>query len=182
VIRPETVFLDRDGTLNVKPPEGDYITSAERFTWMPGAREAVRLLSEARVRVIVVTNQRGIALGRMTEDDLSAIHRRMLVELDAAGGRVSRIYHCPHEAGACDCRKPEVGMFLRAQHDFPEIRFERSAVIGDSESDMLAARRIGATAVYLGDPDTLATAQGARGEACVLSAARWLLDGGRVDE
>jgi D-glycero-D-manno-heptose 1,7-bisphosphate phosphatase len=182
VIRPETVFLDRDGTLNVKPPEGDYITSTERFTWMPGAREAVRLLSDARVRVIVVTNQRGIALGRMTEDDLSAIHRRMLDELDAAGARVSRIYHCPHEDGACDCRKPEVGMFLQAQHDFPEIRFDRSAVIGDSESDMLAARRIGATAVYLGDPDTLAAAEGIHGEACALPAARWLLDGGREDD
>jgi D-glycero-D-manno-heptose 1,7-bisphosphate phosphatase len=118
----------------------------------------------------------------MTEDDLSAIHRRMLDDLDVEGGRVERVYHCPHDAEACDCRKPEVGMFLQAQHDFPEIRFDRSAVIGDSESDMLAARRIGATAVYLGDPDALAAAEGARGEASVLSAARWLLDSGREDE
>jgi D-glycero-D-manno-heptose 1,7-bisphosphate phosphatase len=178
-MRPETVFLDRDGTLNVKAPEGDYITSPEGFRWMPGAREAVRLLSEAGVRVIVVTNQRGIALGRMTEDDLSAIHRRMLDDLDAADGRVAGIYHCPHDAEACDCRKPEVGMFLQAQRDFPEIRFDRSAVIGDSRSDMLAARRLGATAVYVGDPDSLAAAEGIHGEACALAAARWLLDGGR---
>ena len=178
-MRPETVFLDRDGTLNVKAPEGDYITSPERFRWMPGAREAVRLLSEAGVRVIVVTNQRGIALGRMTEDDLSAIHRRMLDDLDVAGGRVARVYHCPHDAEACDCRKPEVGMFLQAQRDFPEIRFDRSAVIGDSESDMVAARRIGATAVYLGDPDSPAVAEGTHGQASILTAARWLLDRGR---
>ncbi len=178
-MRPETVFLDRDGTLNLKAPEGDYITSPEGFRWMPGAREAVRLLSEAGVRVIVVTNQRGIALGRMTEDDLSAIHRRMLDDLDVAGGRVARVYHCPHDTEACDCRKPAVGMFVQAQRDFPEIRFDRSAVIGDSGSDMVAARRIGATAVYVGDPDSPAVAEGIHGEASILTAARWLLDGGR---
>jgi D-glycero-D-manno-heptose 1,7-bisphosphate phosphatase len=178
-MRTETVFLDRDGTLNVKAPEGEYVTSAEGLTWLPGACEAVRLFTDAGVRVIVVTNQRGIALGRMTEDDLSAIHQRMLDELDAAGGRVSRIYHCPHEAGTCDCRKPEVGMFLQAQRDFPEIRFDRSAVIGDSASDMAAARRIGATAVYLGDSDSPAVSEGIHGEASILTAARWLLDGGR---
>ena len=70
-------------------------------------------------------------------------------------------------------------MFLQAQRDFPEIRFDRSAVIGDSESDMVAARRIGATAVYLGDPDSPAVAEGTHGEASILTAARWLLDGGR---
>jgi histidinol phosphatase-like enzyme len=70
-------------------------------------------------------------------------------------------------------------MFLQAQRDFPEIRFDRSAVIGDSESDMVAARRIGATPVYLGDPDFPAVAEGIHGEASILMAARWLLDGGR---
>ena len=103
----------------------------------------------------------------------------MLDDLDAAGGRVARVYHCPHDAEACECRKPEVGMFLQAQRDFPEIRFDRSAVIGDSGSDMVAARRIGATAVYLGDPDSPAVAEGIHGEASILMAARWLLDGGR---
>jgi D-glycero-D-manno-heptose 1,7-bisphosphate phosphatase len=178
-MRPETVFLDRDGTLNVKAPEGDYITSPEEFRWISGAREAVRLLSEAGVRVIVVTNQRGIALGRMTEDDLSAIHRRMLDDLDVEGGRVERVYHCPHDAEACDCRKPEIGMFLQAQRDFPEIRFDCSAVIGDSGSDIVAACRIGATAVYVGDPDSPAVAEGIHREASILAAARWLLDRGR---
>jgi D-glycero-D-manno-heptose 1,7-bisphosphate phosphatase len=175
---PETVFLDRDGTLNVKAPEGDYVTSAERFEWLPGAREAVGLLSGAGLRVIVVTNQRGIALGRMTEDDLAAIHRHMLDDLEVEGGRVDGIYHCPHEADTCDCRKPAIGMFLQAQRDFPEIRFERSAVIGDSGSDMLAARRIGAIPIYVGDPQNSDETRGVHAEASVLAATRWLLGAG----
>jgi len=174
---PETVFLDRDGTLNVKAPEGDYVTSWDRFAFLPGAREAVRLLSEHGVRIIVVTNQRGIALGRMSEEDLETIHRRMLAALAAAGGEVSGIYHCPHEDGTCDCRKPEVGMFLQAQQDFPEIRFERSAVVGDSPRDMVAARRIGATLVLLGPRSVLHDAESARLEDSLLSAARWLVGG-----
>jgi len=174
---PETVFLDRDGTLNVKAPEGDYVTSWDRFAFLPGAREAVRLLTEHGVRIIIATNQRGIALGRMSEEDLRTIHRRMLAELGAAGGEVSGVYHCPHEDGTCDCRKPEVGMFLAAQHDFPEIRFERSAVVGDSPRDMLAARRIGATPVFVGAHGVLHDGQGLRFEDSLLSAARWLVGG-----
>jgi histidinol-phosphate phosphatase family protein len=174
---PETVFLDRDGTLNVKAPEGEYVTAWDEFTFLPGAREAVRLLTERGVRLIVVTNQRGIALGRMTEDDLTDIHRRMLDGLTAAGGEIARIYHCPHEADMCDCRKPEIGMFLQAQRDFPDIRFKHSAVIGDSSSDILAARRIGAKAVFLGDPGALGEPDDVRDEVSILGAARWLLSG-----
>jgi histidinol-phosphate phosphatase family protein len=174
VTPPGTVFLDRDGTLNVKAPEGEYVTSWEQFEFLPGALEAVRLLSEHGARLIVVTNQRGIALGRMTEADLADIHRRMLDALAAAGGRIAGVYHCPHEAGTCDCRKPEIGMFLQAQRDFPEIRFDDAAVIGDSESDMLAAQRIGAAAVYLGDPDALGNGDGVRLEDSLLSAVRGL--------
>jgi D-glycero-D-manno-heptose 1,7-bisphosphate phosphatase len=175
VRRPETVFLDRDGTLNVKAPAGRYITSPEQFAWQPGAREALRLLSDAAVRVIVVTNQRGIGLGRMTEDDLAAIHRRMLDDVTAAGGRLDAIYHCPHEAGTCDCRKPEVGLFLQARRDFPDIDFGRAAMVGDSSADMLAARRIGATAVFVGDPRDLERPNDVHFQASLLGAAEWLL-------
>jgi D-glycero-D-manno-heptose 1,7-bisphosphate phosphatase len=179
VSRPETVFLDRDGTLNVKARDGEYVTTWDEFTFLPGAQEAVRLLSEHGVRLIVVTNQRGIALGRMTEDDLAGIHRGMLDGLTAAGGEIARIYHCPHETNTCDCRKPEIGMFLQAQRDFPDIRFEDSAVIGDSDSDMLAARRVGATPVYLGSRPLNGSGEIARHDS-LLAAARDLLraDGG----
>ena len=155
---PDTVFLDRDGTLNVKAPAGEYITSWERFEWLPGALDAVRLLTGAGVRLIVVANQRGIALGRMSEADLADIHLRMLVDVEAAGGRIAGVYHCPHDRDACECRKPLTGMFLQARRDHPEIDFARSAVIGDSDSDLEAARRIGATPVRVGADRTVLTA------------------------
>lgn len=172
---PRTVFLDRDGTLNVKAPEGEYVTSWAEFAFLPGALEGVRRLTESSVRVIVVTNQRGIALGRMTESDLAEIHHRMLDELTAAGGRVARVYHCPHDIGTCACRKPEVGMFLAARRDFPDVSFEEAAVIGDSPSDMEAARRIGAAGIYVGDPAELADADDVQCERSLLTAARRLL-------
>ena len=147
--RLDAVFLDRDGTLNVKAPEGDYVTTPAELELLPGAAEAVRLLNERGVPAIVVTNQRGIALGRMTEDDLTAIHARLAEELAAAGAHVDAIYHCPHEHDACDCRKPQTGMFRDAQRDLGGLDFAHTAVVGDSASDMEAARRIGARGVLL---------------------------------
>jgi D-glycero-D-manno-heptose 1,7-bisphosphate phosphatase len=161
-----TVFLDRDGTINRKAPEGDYVKSVEEFELLPGAAEAVRALADAGMLVVVVTNQRGIARGRMTEADLAAIHERLRREVSG----IDAIYHCPHEEGACDCRKPRTGMFLQAQRDFPQIDFSRSAVIGDSPSDMQAGRALGSRLVMIGDGrgeevdlavDSLAEAAGA---------------------
>jgi histidinol-phosphate phosphatase family protein len=138
----ETVFLDRDGTINVSAPPADYVTSADDFRFLPGAERAIRRLRGAGLRVIVVTNQRGIALGRMTAAAVDEINRRL--DVDA-------VYVCPHERGACDCRKPDVGLFLRAQRDFPEIDFERSVVIGDSDADVEAGRRLGARTIRIGE-------------------------------
>ena len=76
--RLDAVLLDRDGTINVKAPEGDYITSPQQLKLMPGATEAIGLLNRGRIPVIIVTKQRGIALGRMTEADLAAVHSRLM--------------------------------------------------------------------------------------------------------
>jgi D-glycero-D-manno-heptose 1,7-bisphosphate phosphatase len=107
------VFLDRDGTLNRKAADGDYVKHPSELELLPRASAAVRRLNQQRVRVIVVTNQRGIALGRMSERDLEAIHIRLAAELARAGARVDAIYHCPHDGGACSCRKPAPGCFTR---------------------------------------------------------------------
>ena len=149
-----TVFLDRDGTINRKPPEGEYVTSPEGFVFVPGAVEALRLLSGAGARIVVVTNQRGIALGRMTEDDLAAIHRRMLLDLEAAGARVHAVYHCPHDIGTCACRKPATGLFERAAAEHPGLTWDRSVMIGDSASDLQAASRLGIRGVMVATQDT----------------------------
>src|SRR3954454_10176331 len=107
---PAAVLLDRDGTINVKAAEGEYVTSPEQLVLLDGAAAAIRRLNLARIRVAVITNQRGIALGRMTEADLAAVHRRLVQLLVAEGARVDAIFHCPHEKGTCDCRKPGTAM------------------------------------------------------------------------
>lgn len=152
-----TAFLDRDGTINEKAPggSGSYVTSWEQFRFLPGAIEAMELLRAAGWRVVVVTNQRGIALGTMTRAQVDEIHRRMgvLAPVDA-------VYVCPHDNGECDCRKPGVGLFRRAQHNDPGIDFAHSVVFGDSKSDIEAGERLGARTVQVGAPPlpTLLTA------------------------
>ncbi|HEV2062608.1 MAG TPA: HAD-IIIA family hydrolase, partial [Solirubrobacteraceae bacterium] len=103
---PGAAFLDRDGTINVKPPEGEYVEAPEELRLLPGAAAAIARLNAAGLPVIVVTNQRGVALGRMTEADVAAVHDRLREELSRAGAHVDAIYHCPHQEGACACRKP----------------------------------------------------------------------------
>lgn len=178
--RLSAVALDRDGVINRKAPEGDYVTSWEDFEFLPGALEGLALLAASPLVIVVATNQRGIALGRMSEDDLGEIHRRMLSRVQSSGGRIDAIYHCPHD-GSCRCRKPETGMFEAAARDF-DFQLTETAVVGDSPSDMLAAERIGALAVFI---DQAAAGQSAATESGphvdhvatdLGGAARWLLD------
>jgi D-glycero-D-manno-heptose 1,7-bisphosphate phosphatase len=150
--RVETAFLDRDGVVNSSPPDGDYIRTWEQFRFLPRAIDALRLLTAAGVRVIVATNQRGVARGLMSEDELLGIHARMLEALEREGAGIDAIYYCPHEKGECSCRKPDVGLFLRARKDFPEIDFAKSAMVGDSLSDMEAGQRLGCRNILVPNP------------------------------
>lgn len=147
-----TAFLDRDGVINRKAPEGDYVTSWRDFEFLPGAIDAIRRLNAARIRVVVVTNQRGIALGRMTSSDLAALHARMEGALLAAGACVDAILACPHDVGVCECRKPGVGLFLQAIEQEPAIDLERSIVVGDSRADVEAGARLGCRTYLVGSP------------------------------
>jgi D-glycero-D-manno-heptose 1,7-bisphosphate phosphatase len=148
---PGVAFLDRDGTINEKAPEGDYIKRPAEVVLLPGVAEAVRRLNDAGIWVIVVTNQRGIALGRMTERDLEAVHAELSAQLEAAAGaRIDAFFHCPHDVGECDCRKPETGMFRQARERFPWIDLASSVVIGDSPSDVAAGRTLGIWTLRLG--------------------------------
>ena len=127
--------------------------------------------------VVVVTNQRGIALGRLSTLDLARIHSALRQRLAAGGARLDGIYHCPHPLGSCDCRKPDVGLFVKARQDHPEIDFGGSAVVGDSLSDMTAAQRIGARGILVVDVPTRSTAATASFERAgsLLEAARRLV-------
>ena len=149
-----TVFLDRDGVINEKMREGEYVRSWSDFKLLPGVAEAIAKLNGAGVRVIVVSNQRGVALGLYSAADVDAIHERLQQELSLRGARVDGFFYCPHDKADCNCRKPLPGLFEQAAAQMPEIRAEASAMVGDSISDIEFGRRLSMTTVFLeGDPE-----------------------------
>ena len=143
------VFLDRDGILNEKMPEGQYVARWEEFRVLPGVPEALRRLNEAGVRAIVVSNQRGIARGLYTAADVAAIHAKFQQLLERAGARIDGFFICPHDKGECNCRKPLPGLFEQAVARFPEITAAMSAMIGDSLSDIEFGRRLGMQTIFV---------------------------------
>jgi D-glycero-D-manno-heptose 1,7-bisphosphate phosphatase len=143
-------FLDRDGTINRPAAPGEYIESWDEFRFLPRAPEAIALLRRSGMRAVVVTNQRGVALGKMTAAAVEDIHRRMTAELEARGAALDAVYYCPHAHDSCDCRKPKPGMLLQAARDLPDVDLAASVMIGDSESDMQAGAAAGCRLVMIG--------------------------------
>jgi D-glycero-D-manno-heptose 1,7-bisphosphate phosphatase len=141
--RRKTVFIDRDGVLNRKPPRAKYVTTWSGFQWLPDARAALRLLAENDYRVIVISNQAGVARGAMTAADLDSIHDHMKEDAEATGGHIAAIYHCPHDWDAgCQCRKPRPGMLFQAQREF-HLDLSRTPFFGDDDRDGEAADAAG---------------------------------------
>lgn len=136
------VFLDRDGTINKKPPEGQYIRSPGDFELLPGVSRAIRRLNELDIPVIVVTNQRGVDL-----DAVRAIHHKMRRCLAADGAFIHAVYTCLRGVGHPD-RKPNPGMLLRAAKEWG-IDMSRSWMIGDSASDMAAGKAAGCKTIFV---------------------------------
>jgi D-glycero-D-manno-heptose 1,7-bisphosphate phosphatase len=128
------VFLDRDGVINEKPPEGSYVTRWDEFVLIPAVIDWVRLFNALDLLVIIVTNQRGIALGLMSQEALQDIHGRMLALFQERGARIDDIFVCPHQEGTCDCRKPRPGLVREAQSKW-NLDLAQSLLIGDSERD-----------------------------------------------
>jgi D-glycero-D-manno-heptose 1,7-bisphosphate phosphatase len=154
VIIVRYVFLDRDGVLNRKLPEGAYVSDWAQFQWLPGAVEAIARMNRAGLTVIVVSNQRGIALGRLSVEQLELIHGQVRNDLAHQGARLDAIYYCPHDHDECNCRKPDIGLFEHAAKDFPEVDAKNSVVIGDSLSDIQAGHRLGMRTIFIeGEPD-----------------------------
>jgi D-glycero-D-manno-heptose 1,7-bisphosphate phosphatase len=148
-----TIFLDRDGVVNEKMSEGSYVTTWTDFHLLPGVPGAIARMNRAGLRVIVVSNQRGIALGKYSSADVEVIHGNLQKLLETQGAHVDAFYFCPHDKQQCNCRKPLPGMFEQAQRDFPDISAAESAMIGDSLSDIEFGRRLGMLTVFVnGDP------------------------------
>jgi D-glycero-D-manno-heptose 1,7-bisphosphate phosphatase len=148
----KAIFLDRDGVINRKAPEGQYVTRWEDMQFLPGACEAIRLLNQAGFFVVVVSNQRCVAKGLITTDELDSMHARIRREFAAAGATIDAIYYCPHEIDPpCRCRKPRPGLLLDAARKH-EVDLDASWMIGDSERDVEAGATAGChTAQLMGD-------------------------------
>jgi D-glycero-D-manno-heptose 1,7-bisphosphate phosphatase len=146
-----TVFVDRDGVINRKMPEGEYVNTAADFELLPGAVDALAELTRAGMKVIVVTNQQGLAKGVTDPQAVEQIHSGLRASVESAGGKIDQILVCPHLAGSCQCRKPAVGLFEQALESDPQIEYKHSAVVGDSSSDIEAANQIGAFAILVTD-------------------------------
>ncbi|MFQ5646553.1 MAG: D-glycero-alpha-D-manno-heptose-1,7-bisphosphate 7-phosphatase [bacterium] len=136
-------FLDRDGVINRKLPEGQYVSNTNEFEFLPGAVEAVRILNNRGFLTIVITNQRGIGRSLMSTADLKAVHKAMLTGFKNGGADLTDIFYCPHDIpDRCVCRKPQPGLIWRALTRY-DIDLTRSCLAGDSASDMLLGQRVG---------------------------------------
>jgi len=165
----KAVFLDRDGTIARDVP---YCSRLEDFELLPGATQGIKLLNKHGFKVIVVTNQSGIARGYFTERTLAEIHDKMITQLAQHGAHVDAIYYCPHHPDDnCDCRKPKPRMVFQAARDL-DIDLSQSYVVGDSEMDVELARQAGCKAgIRVGE-------QGDGGDlvaASLKDAAYWLV-------
>ena len=144
-------FLDRDGTINTPAAPGSYICWVEEFRLLPGVREAVRALNRHGVLAVVITNQRAVALGLLTEDRLDRIHERMIELLAVGGAKLDAVYSCTcDDEPLCQCRKPRPGLLLQAAQDH-EIVLRDSWMIGDSDVDVLAGRAAGCHTILIND-------------------------------
>jgi D-glycero-alpha-D-manno-heptose 1-phosphate guanylyltransferase len=146
---PKFLFLDRDGVINKHLP-GDYVKNIAQFEFLPGVLEALVQFSYFFTHIVVVTNQQGIGKGLYTEEDLHVVHTFMLEKITEAGGQIDAVYFCPSlEKNNDPCRKPNVGMGLQAQLEFPDIDFKQSVMIGDSMSDMQFGRNLGMFTIWI---------------------------------
>jgi D-glycero-D-manno-heptose 1,7-bisphosphate phosphatase/D-glycero-alpha-D-manno-heptose 1-phosphate guanylyltransferase len=145
-----TLFLDRDGVINVQR-ENDYVKSVSEFIFIDGVLDALQILSTLFEYIIIVTNQRGVGKGVMSAEDLSAVHQYMKNTITENGGRIDKIYVSTDINDSCPDRKPNTGMAIRAKRDFPNIDFIRSFMAGDSISDIRFANRAEIPAVLIGN-------------------------------
>ena len=143
-----TIFLDRDGVIN-EDKVGSYIFNADEFFFMNGAPELFKKLAEKFGHIIVVTNQRGVGRGFMSEDALTGIHKKMIAGVTAVGSKIDNVYYAPAIIDDDPMRKPNPGMAFRAKADFPSINLSKSIMVGNKHSDMLFGKNAGMYTVFV---------------------------------
>ena len=143
------IFLDRDGVIIRKAPEGEYVTDWCEVEFLPGSLEAISSFYRFGYKVIIVTNQRGIATGKIQLSKLMEIHARINEVIASCGGDLSGIYYCPHDISeGCPCRKPQPGMLLRAAAEH-QLNLSECWMIGDAVTDIAAGKSAGCKTVMI---------------------------------
>lgn len=144
-----TLFLDRDGVINERIM-GGYVTSPDKFEFLPGVLNAIARLSRSFHRVVVITNQQGVGKGLMTERNVLEVHSYMRDEIHRSRGRIDKCFFAPNLVGADeDLRKPGPAMAEMAKLEFPEIEFNRSIMVGDTDSDISFGKNLGMKTVRI---------------------------------
>jgi histidinol-phosphate phosphatase family protein len=184
-----TVFLDRDGVLN---KEVDLLSRPEQLELMPDAAQAVKLFNQHGIKIVVVTNQPVVARGLCSMEMLNTIHEKLISLLEKDGAALDAIYACPHhpethhEGGvrelrrACDCRKPNIGMIMRAREELG-LGLSNCVMIGDSTVDVETGRNAGIRTVLLRNGQGRIDDDGARPDfeyQSLLAAAKAIVEGG----
>jgi D,D-heptose 1,7-bisphosphate phosphatase len=135
----EVIFLDRDGTIT---EEKDFIYKIEEIKFIPGSKEALKILQGLGYKLVIVSNQSGIARGIMTVEQVEKVNDFILKELERDGVKIEGIYYCPHHPDEnCNCRKPKTGLIKRALQDH-HLKLKNSWTIGDKLSDVLLGKNI----------------------------------------
>jgi D-glycero-D-manno-heptose 1,7-bisphosphate phosphatase len=147
------IFLDRDGVINEDPmvcsTDREYVTGWEYFHFLPGAIEAIRDLTRAGYKVVILSNQAGVGKGVYSKERLDGITKKMLSRIEENGGRIHSVQYCIHrKEDACDCRKPKTGLFTRALKG-AKIDFSKAYFVGDTKRDIEAGNKIGCKTVLV---------------------------------
>ncbi len=152
-MKQKYIFLDRDGVINKDGEfitEHGYITRWEDFQFLPGVLEGIKRLTEEGYKVIVISNQKCVGKGIMSEEELKSLTEEFSKAVEKSGGKIEKVYYCLHvDEDKCDCRKPEAGLFHKAQEEFNIDTFENKFFIGDSQRDMQAGQRVGLKTVLV---------------------------------
>lgn len=144
------LFLDRDGVINVER-KNDYVKNISEMIFEDGALKGICILKEHFDRIFVITNQRGVGRGVMTNNDLDEVHEYMISEVTKNKGKIDKIYYCTDTKSDSINRKPNIGMAFQAQAEFPEVDLSKSIMVGNSRSDIDFGNKLGMYTVLVGD-------------------------------